>query len=342
MKDPYATPEWQAFTAQVRASPYDDTVRLVAADWLDENGDPDRAAFIRFQVAAEAARSHRYDPDNCHPGPFRQGRYADIRAAEASDAATQLLKTGDNPSRWWGAPCAACGFGADDRIYTPTGPTTGVYVEFRRGFPFAAFVPRGVARVALPTPHPLRYYGVYPPFATAATGDPEGVVLSSRYEASGGLVTPWTDLLRPGVSIGGNPPIAYLNRAALAADFSRAYVTWARGGGPAPEAELTADQLLRHAICGRDPAAAWELACRVRSADWPGRCAAAGLPGPVEMYFAPHGPPGDCRLDVYVGRAALRPFGLYTATVHAGNTPGVFAGLALAAENLHCEPGDSR
>src|SRR5262245_27762998 len=30
--------------------PADDAVRLVYADWLDENGDPDRAEFIRGQV----------------------------------------------------------------------------------------------------------------------------------------------------------------------------------------------------------------------------------------------------------------------------------------------------
>jgi uncharacterized protein (TIGR02996 family) len=28
----------------------DDTARLVYADWLDENGDPRRAEYVRFQV----------------------------------------------------------------------------------------------------------------------------------------------------------------------------------------------------------------------------------------------------------------------------------------------------
>jgi uncharacterized protein (TIGR02996 family) len=40
-----------ALEAAVIASAEDDTPRLVYADWLDENGDPDRAAFIRTQVA---------------------------------------------------------------------------------------------------------------------------------------------------------------------------------------------------------------------------------------------------------------------------------------------------
>ncbi len=34
----------------VIAEPNDDAIRLIAADWLDEHGQPDRAAFIRCQV----------------------------------------------------------------------------------------------------------------------------------------------------------------------------------------------------------------------------------------------------------------------------------------------------
>ncbi len=44
-------PDWPAFLAAIVADPDDDTVRLVAADFLDENGHADRAAFIRVQVA---------------------------------------------------------------------------------------------------------------------------------------------------------------------------------------------------------------------------------------------------------------------------------------------------
>ncbi len=43
-------PDWPAFMAAIVADPDDDTVRLVAADYLEEHGDPDRAAFIRIQV----------------------------------------------------------------------------------------------------------------------------------------------------------------------------------------------------------------------------------------------------------------------------------------------------
>ena len=43
-------PDWSAFLAAIVADPDDDTARLVAADFLEENGDADRAAFIRIQV----------------------------------------------------------------------------------------------------------------------------------------------------------------------------------------------------------------------------------------------------------------------------------------------------
>jgi uncharacterized protein (TIGR02996 family) len=40
----------KALLAAIWDDPYDDTVRLVYADWLDENGQPERAEFIRVQI----------------------------------------------------------------------------------------------------------------------------------------------------------------------------------------------------------------------------------------------------------------------------------------------------
>lgn len=60
-----------ALLAAVLAAPADDLPRLVYADWLDEHGDPDRAAFIRTQVRLASAdpwepaavRVRAFDPD---------------------------------------------------------------------------------------------------------------------------------------------------------------------------------------------------------------------------------------------------------------------------------------
>lgn len=44
-------PEGTALRTAVCREPKEDTVRLAYADWLDENGDPERAEFVRLQVA---------------------------------------------------------------------------------------------------------------------------------------------------------------------------------------------------------------------------------------------------------------------------------------------------
>lgn len=40
MSDYNQHPEWKALLAAIVANPADDLPRLVAADWLDERGDP--------------------------------------------------------------------------------------------------------------------------------------------------------------------------------------------------------------------------------------------------------------------------------------------------------------
>ncbi len=51
------TDDRDALLRAVASAPDDDLPRLVYADWFDENGDPDRAVFIRAQV--EFARHYR-------------------------------------------------------------------------------------------------------------------------------------------------------------------------------------------------------------------------------------------------------------------------------------------
>lgn len=63
-------PEWEALRSAVVAAPDDDTVRLVAADWLDEHDDPDRAAFIRAQV--ELVRQLIDDPKSADVARLRK------------------------------------------------------------------------------------------------------------------------------------------------------------------------------------------------------------------------------------------------------------------------------
>jgi uncharacterized protein (TIGR02996 family) len=65
----------EALLAAIHAEPDDDTPRLVYADWLQENGQPERADFIRLQI--EAVRAEPFGP---------QGRRAAERARDLLEA----------------------------------------------------------------------------------------------------------------------------------------------------------------------------------------------------------------------------------------------------------------
>jgi uncharacterized protein (TIGR02996 family) len=119
-----------AFLSDIIANPDDDTPRLVYADWLDENGDPERARFIRVQC--RLAAMGQYDPER----------------DELEDEQAALLAT--NGKKWL-KPLA--------KITTN--------VQFRRGFPHrfalpaAKFAAKGEAAfAAAPT---LRDYRVLQP-----------------------------------------------------------------------------------------------------------------------------------------------------------------------------------
>jgi uncharacterized protein (TIGR02996 family) len=43
----------RAFLQSIQESPDDDSIRLILADWLEDNGQPERAEFIRVQVRVE-------------------------------------------------------------------------------------------------------------------------------------------------------------------------------------------------------------------------------------------------------------------------------------------------
>lgn len=67
-----------ALVRAVCAAPQDDSPRLVYADWLDDNGQPERAEFIRVQCELARARVHPNghtdlgDRDDCPTCPLRR------------------------------------------------------------------------------------------------------------------------------------------------------------------------------------------------------------------------------------------------------------------------------
>jgi uncharacterized protein (TIGR02996 family) len=93
-----------AFLAAIAASPDDDLPRLVYADWLDENGDADRAEFIRIQCELE-----RCTPD-------------EDRRQQLKKRQTALLKS---HSEVWTTDLRTAGLGE-------------LAFAYRRGFPHSA------------------------------------------------------------------------------------------------------------------------------------------------------------------------------------------------------------
>src|SRR5262245_22517606 len=59
-----------AFLRAIKEKPHDDTLRLVFTDWLEENGQPERAEFVRLQV--ERGDVPEYAPGWKEPGSHEQ------------------------------------------------------------------------------------------------------------------------------------------------------------------------------------------------------------------------------------------------------------------------------
>jgi uncharacterized protein (TIGR02996 family) len=90
-------PDWEHLLRAVVAAPADDVPRLVAADWLDEHRQPERAEFIRIQIelarleaareeASAAARALRWK-ERTFLGPM-----ATYRALWALEACPELVR----------------------------------------------------------------------------------------------------------------------------------------------------------------------------------------------------------------------------------------------------------
>ncbi len=109
----------------ILAAPDDDVPRLVCADWLDDNGQAERAEFVRLQIARE--KDHPYFL--CLPE----------RSCKNCRRERALLD--------------ACGYGWCDGLFGEDWKVYGAVITFRRGFvesircPLAAWQQHGTAIV---------------------------------------------------------------------------------------------------------------------------------------------------------------------------------------------------
>jgi uncharacterized protein (TIGR02996 family) len=113
MPNAYLLPDWELLLKAVAASPGDDLPRLVAADWLDEHGEPERAEFIRVQI--ERAKADRPELALREQALWNNPVFGPLWAVEACPNIATL------------------NFGASLRHIDVSGAER---VTFRRGFPF--------------------------------------------------------------------------------------------------------------------------------------------------------------------------------------------------------------
>lgn len=113
MTNAYRLPDWELLLKAVVASSDDDLPRLVAADWLDEHDEPERAEFIRVQI--ERAKSDRPELEWREKALWNNPLFGPSWATEACPAVATL------------------DFGSSLRTVAVSGSER---VTFRRGFPF--------------------------------------------------------------------------------------------------------------------------------------------------------------------------------------------------------------
>ena len=170
----------EALLRAVLLHPGEDTPRLAYADWLDENGHPERAEFIRVQI--ELGRWHHDIPDGASD-PLRDMRKREqelLGAAPPSWAAPVGWWHCDNlrmwkptphftfrrgfvahvactPWRFAGGPCVACDGGSYAEQPCPDcdgiGTTTGVAASL--------FAAHPVTGVTLSDREPYRWVGCF-------------------------------------------------------------------------------------------------------------------------------------------------------------------------------------
>lgn len=131
-----------ALLRAILSDPRDDTPRLVYADWLDENGEPDRAEFIRVQCAIPEAEA---DVCPSHPkyAAELQGRLDDLRRRERElvdgimGMGVEILPVVAGLTRTNLAPGGYGWYARDD-------PGAAVDATFSRGFVSAVTCPAAV------------------------------------------------------------------------------------------------------------------------------------------------------------------------------------------------------
>ena len=85
----YETEIWPHLLAAIKANPADDLPRLVAADWLEENGESERAEFVRVQCRVANGQQCRWSGPNVKACADANGRLPSYRVETWCDGCHQ-------------------------------------------------------------------------------------------------------------------------------------------------------------------------------------------------------------------------------------------------------------
>lgn len=107
-------PTGAALYRAILADPDDDTPRLVYADWLQEEGDDDRAEFIRVQCRIADINAGIQSAEDC-------GQPGCAECDERHPAARVLDLLASNRERWLRVECPKCGASGSRDMYDDVG-----------------------------------------------------------------------------------------------------------------------------------------------------------------------------------------------------------------------------
>jgi uncharacterized protein (TIGR02996 family) len=224
----------EGFLAAILAEPEEDSHRLVYADWLDENGNSERAEFVRVQCRLARLDERHCGGYYCHAGDDGSTLHVDCGWWRLHARERELLEPGGLrhlPGPFWRA-----GGNHGWTYLDAEGARVGVECQFRRGFvaevtlPCAEWMRHGPAlvravpleRVTLSDCRPAEHERYFAWYRCSLAGIPEHVP-AALY-----------DLLTGGVpSIPQGTMSEYRSAAEARDDLSRACLKWARNPVPA-------------------------------------------------------------------------------------------------------------
>lgn len=125
------------FWRAIAAHPFDDGPRMVYADWLEENGEGERAEFIRVSCGAAKEPVHPNGHTRVKDGRVVIDESVICSRSDCRRCYCRLREWKLLEANWhnWYSPIGATSYGCRGVTRPPDDSTVDVWLTFRRGFP---------------------------------------------------------------------------------------------------------------------------------------------------------------------------------------------------------------